>query len=917
MPVAGARFVRLPGLNRLLVALALIAAGCHHRLPRLVEQERYAEVVERVAASRHTPRKAAARAHAEALEHLGRTDEARTVLLRDYRRGGRVESMIALADLERRLGLEGVAAMHYGRALLLDQRRLAGREDVCGLFRNRARLLVAQGEGLAAHEDMRRVKKLCGGADENQRRDDDRLVKKIIAVASQQVRDRHRRHAQTPNADAREDAIDRALSRARERGPRELRATAARLQVELAPADVLGLLMADLDGELGLSLLSVDELRAWVGNQGWNAFADEVAALARGEAAYARLQLGRVLLVPPAGEAGPEESRAALVMRALDALDGGRSAPPAAAWRVLALVGDLPAAELTISAALQTRALVPEQEVSAAHDTASPAGPTEVPGGAEMPRHWTSRVPVDAGTLPHLLAVARLRRAAEDEPMAFAIARNALSRARAAHVSGAGRWIDAEARRLVGTGRPWQGLALADLASGDGAASGAAATAILLGEAVCGGSCPDDPDLEIVRLALGESWVENARARLVDRALARRFSQELAQSCRTLSELLAEDAVGPLAEALQRVRDDPSREGLGADLGRALEADPTFVCAGRYATPLMATGGRRIVAAAVSEALSHGLELEAAGGLEAQAEVALVAGHVWRARQLFEAAAGLANDPGAVWTRAARAARAADDRDLELRALRRVLLHSPGLRHDPARRDLLLRAMRDAREAWEVQNTELGREALVRLVDEYVSSFPAAQRWHKLDEVARALSAGSWRPDAVSILEQALWTPERTRQRHPWAAAALTRAAEPEAELPPMEPMDLYGLELHARAGGVQEVPAEVAALAAIDELDGVRLAVASLTRGRQVRARTAIAAAVHGGASSRAEALQILMGMVAKEPARKRAVVDWLLEIPAALEPGIDASVPIVADSDVLLRIVFGLDLDPTTVAR
>jgi hypothetical protein len=670
-------------------------------------------------------------------------------------------------------------------------------------------------------------------------------------------------------------------------------------------------------GDLGLSLLSVDELRAWVGDQDWSAFADEVGRLGSGEAAYARLQLGRVLTVPANGQARPEESRPALVVRALDALDGGRGAPPAAAWRVLALVDDLPAAELTISVAMQTRAPATDREGSKGESKADAREGAGEPGALEAPRHWTSRARIDSETLPHLLAVARLRRAADDESLAFAIARTALSRAQAEGVSGAAGWIDAEARRLVAIGRPWQGLALAGLAPGDGAIAGAAATAILLGEAVCGEPCPDDPDLEIVRLALGDAWVEAERGRLLDRALARRFSPALAGSCRTLSELLAEDGVGPLAEALQHVRKDPTRVGLGAELGRALESDPTLVCAGRYATPLLAAGGREVVAARVSDSLSYGLELEAASGLEAQAEVALAAGQLSRARRLFEAAAGMASDPRAVWTRAARAARAADDRELELRALRRILLYSPGLEHGPARRDLLLRALRDAQVAWEVRNTELGRDALTRLVDEYLSSFPSAQRWRKLDEVGRRLSAWSWSTEAVSILEAALWAPAQRRQRHAWAAAALRRAADPKTELPPMELMDLHGLELHALAGEVSALPTQVAALAGVDELDGARLAVASAARDRRIRARMAIATAVYGSAAARGDALELLMGMVAEKPAEKRAVADWLLELPAALEPGTEESVPIVADFDVLLRVVFGLDLDPTTVAR
>ena len=98
-----------------------------------------------------------ARAWARSLVALGRVEEARTVLLRDFRTTADLPSLVALADLEMHEGLRGVAAAHYARAASLEVDPLRGREDVCALFRARAERFFDQGEAVAADLDLRRI----------------------------------------------------------------------------------------------------------------------------------------------------------------------------------------------------------------------------------------------------------------------------------------------------------------------------------------------------------------------------------------------------------------------------------------------------------------------------------------------------------------------------------------------------------------------------------------------------------------------------------------------------------------------------------------------------------------------------------------------------------------------------------------
>ncbi|PCC66561.1 hypothetical protein SAMN02745121_00710 [Nannocystis exedens] len=336
--------------------------ACHTRLPRLSEQGRHEEVVARAGQARILPRGKAARAWARSLVALGRTEEARAVLLRDFRKHAELPSLVALADLEAAEGQTGLAAAHYARAASLETDPLAGRRDVCELFRRRAARFLAEGEALAADLDLRRVAMICpkgkSSADEVQWRADRALHEEVVAAAKIQARAQRTlvgcegERCRPQSLAARAQALTQALAQARAAGPAALREAAARLAVQLEPSDVAELLAAELRGELGLDLVDLDELRGWIGE---SAAADVVAAadarvsqLARD---YVRLRLAQ--LGPGYELPGDDAARstASTVIRLLDAADDDPGAA-AMSWRVFVLLGDLPSAEMALTGSL-------------------------------------------------------------------------------------------------------------------------------------------------------------------------------------------------------------------------------------------------------------------------------------------------------------------------------------------------------------------------------------------------------------------------------------------------------------------------------------------------------------------------------------------------------------------------------------
>ncbi len=990
--------------QRIGVRLAAIAwlglCACNHQLPRLNARGQHAEVAERAAHARYRPKRKAARAWADSLVQLGRIDEARAVLLRDFRTTADLPSLVALGDLEMHEGLRGVAAAHYARAISLEVDTLRGREDVCALFRDRAERFLAQGEALAADLDLRRVTIVCAkpsGPDAaTTRAADQALHLRITAAAKVQAQAQRtlagcqRGDCKAPAADAEQRRIAAALTTARIAGPAALRAAARRLGVQLAPGDVTELLAAELRGELGLDIVTHDELRAWIGEAAPAAIHGSVNGLPPVEQTYTRLRLAQ--LGPdyelPGGDA--VRSTASLVVKLLEMFDDDPDAA-AMSWRVFVLVGDLPSAELALTAGLgvgtgRTRAADPPpllgSEPAAANEramditsarkkttgsgaakasgatkassTAAPV-PSDIPAGpgfeptqmrVPVPSLWSARRRVDAASLPKLLLLARLRALAGHEDQALEITLFALAEAQAQGLPGALEMARSEGRRHLAAGEPWAALALASAVPGGATAdlTQAAGAAILLAQAACGDGCTgaDARDRVAARQVLGEPWLLAQEGRARDLALARDRPAAPTHGCPELGELLAPDARGPLAAALGQVRDElthaPQRMVVGTGpkgqpgqppdqppgppgppdftgeaLRRAVEADPTLICAGRFAAPLMYAGDHRVAAAALADQLIHAPQEIAGGILMLQSELALGLGRRDQADLMLIAAAAASADPRAVWMHAALLGARVDARHYELLALRQGLMHVPAGEAAPLRLALTVRALRDANDAWAARESEVGREALLRGVESYLDGEPPARRWQAREDLANALAEHRWVDlEAALLIRAAVWPEPGLQRQHPASAARLERAlggvADPFSNSP-LAPAELAAA-LAAPKGPAPEMPAAARAFVPVDQLQAVRLEIARHHTDPQQRRRTTIALATSGDAPTRTEALRLLLAELARtDPARRDAVADLLL---VGLVAASDTAEPMVASADDLLALVFGLTRDP-----
>ncbi|MCB9702045.1 MAG: hypothetical protein H6711_09135 [Myxococcales bacterium] len=888
------------------LALGLqLGSGCAHRsLERMVARGELQEAVDKAAKRRRPPKRRAARAYAEALAGLERLDEARAVLLRDFRTTGEVASMVALADLEASIGARGMAAVHYGRAMSLDAAILAGRDDVCELLRQRAALFFDRGEALAADQDLRRVALLCPSAPGSTlaQRDAD-LAAKVRAEAEADARAIRALQGCEDGScvagrSARAGAIEVALATARARGARALRATARELRVQVSPEDVVRLLAAELDGELGVSLVANDELRAWIGELSIEEIQRATSALTGdAEQAYVRLRLGRLgpgYALPVAADAPGSE--AALVTLTLEDLD--RRGPQAGAlgWRVLALIGDLPGAEMALVSALRGGDRPPGEAAAEPSQSAVP-----------VPNHWAGRVAVRPGNWRLLLVVARLRANAGRADQALEISRHALAEARAQGFVDVDAFARDEAHDALAAGRPWQAMAIADAVGGIEVIDGPASAAILLERSVCADGCGEAEDRAVVAGVVGDAWVAAREARLIESATRRRFAARGSVSaCPGIAELLASDAVGPTADALRSLRSGDLR--TEPMIRAAIEADLGLACAGQLLAPVMIDRGYRVAARILVDNLSQAPQMVAADQLALSAELALAADEEERARALLDAAAGSSPEPAKIWRRAARLGRLAGAREVELMALRNVLMHAPSDADARwAHEALLVRALADANAAWATRGSELGRESLTRAVADYLDRFAAAERWWAREELARALADERWRDaEAIATVRAAVWPEPELAYLHPAASLRLEASLRGGGggRIDPLSPDELATA---VAAGGP---PSAIERFFAASDLVALRLARLGGGALDGAGRRQAIAVLVSGEREERQAALGLLLEALrrAGEDAGRRALEDLILAEPAALAPGADTNQAIVGDPDVLIELLLGI---------
>lgn len=894
------------------LAVSLALSGCGGALVRLAKDQDWVELDRRARAQKHPPRGKAARAWAQALVELDQAEEARALLLRDFRHGGQERSLLALADLERRLGLRGIAAAHYTRLINIDLdtvRRSPEVTAICDLLRERARVEVELGEALAADADMRRVALACP----SQISEDDRgFMAGLQAPAQAQARGQRSlptELAPTPDAiTTLQSRLDEQLELARKRSPKAMIAAAQTLGIELEPEDIAALLAAEFAGALGPGMITTRQLSAWIGNNDVAAVMVAIDGLPDGVREYGLLRLSSVR---PSDRLTSEAQ--AWIVTAMDSVRGQGPHEAAKAWRVAAAVEDASAAELALNTNL--RDMIPAVEPQS--------------GVVQPTSHWSRRVPVERRSFDLLLTLARLFELREQPVLALELRRSVIVAGYEVGLAQVGSAAAEEVLRQLVLGHPWQALAVAEIVPGpliDEVLPALASTLALaraagLDEAIAA-------DRNVVWRALGDAWFEAWDPRLEaamsgldlgedtapqakeSGALSRPESHALPaprRGCPEIGQWLAPDpfrlarvGLDPIASraALEAALAQPQAPATGVALVRALEADLGLACSAPLVN-LLHAGSHLLALEILDERLVHAPELSAALQLQLQAEIAAAHGAGGRATLLTTSAAAESVDPRALWARAATAGRSFGVREYTLEALRQVILHSDGLDDPAARRELLLIRVRD------VDGDEVLREGDVKAVEaireairSYLREAPESRRWSRLDDLLWAL-AREQRADALAwtrLLEiLAPILDEGTTARHLGAVAALTRAS---------------GQPSEAASANATQRP-ELVWLGdahAICELE-----LADLERSRLLGVATAC------DPRARAEALAALVEATATEA--RATLRARILDGPIAAEidperPGVLRSVPTLTRAGSSLRVAFNLPLDPLWIS-
>lgn len=907
-------------------ALLLAATACGGAVVRLTNKGAYDEAIAKAEAMRSPPRGRAARSFATALSERGRHEQARGVLLADFRHGGDLRSLVALSDLERALGLDGIAASHYARAADLQRDSLRGREDVCALLRSRAAIWAAEGAGLAAERDLERAQSLCGDPTEPAAVAELQRVRALVDASAQAEVDARVARSQCSEGcdgideQAQREVREQALERARKDGPAVLRREAARQGVELPASDVAAILVADARGRAGEALMTDDELRSLVGEQRWSDLAPLVMSNDGELTPYVQLRLAAVMPDVPVtlrSRTGPGELDVWLA-RALEAADQG-------AWRVLAWAGDVTGAELALGSQWRPK----RSRVDATEEVTEPPPVPEAPpsiDGVVTPDHWTSRVEPTDQNLAALLMEGRLRTVAGQGERGLEIQRYVGARALAAGVPQADARAAHEAAWHLAHGRPWQAWAVASviLQPQSERVAAAAATALRLQSAFCGGPCKDDADRELVERTLGEAWVVEHEAEQVAQSRRRGRPASPVDACPTLGELLAPDATGRLSEALTAMRRDPAEPvdpGRAALLREAIEADLGMGCAGRYVVPLLREHGYVASADQLAEMLAHEATLEAPRALTVHAALAMVANREQQASLLATAAAAVSQEPARTWRDLARHAHVTGQRELSLRSLREALMHTPGLHDAALEQALVLVGLAGIDQGWNLRETPAGAEEPAAHVADLVGRADPARRFLVREQLARALADQPWLDaDARQRLAPALWPSPELEQAHAIGRAWVGLASGSPPALEPVDvgPLDLASqtilVTLHRRA----DLPAATEAFVEPARMEELRLALATHSHTWILRWRTAIGLAVYGTPRARARAMALLLEMA--EPAMREPLVELLLEDPSVVEPDASGADPVadlleavlLATPEDQLTVVFSLPPDP-----
>jgi hypothetical protein len=881
----------------------LLVSGCSSSLVQLAKAHDWEELDRQARAQKRSPRGKAARAWALALVALGNPEEARAVLLRDFRTGGQEPSLLALAQLERELGLVGIAGAHYTRLANIDPdtlQRAPDKLEICELLRARARAEAELDEPLAADLDMRRLALVCPQAVDEQ----DRVFMASLRPQAQDQAEAQRSLAPlAPKPEAVSELelrLAEQLELARKRGPRAVSELAHTQDMQVEPNDVAALLAAEFGSALGPGLVSSRRLSGWIGDARLDDVVAAIETLPDGAREYGLL---RLMGARPDALRGGEPQDQTWIVAAMASVGGQGPHEAAKAWRVAASVGDLSGAEFALNTNL--RDMIPVEQ-------ASPGVP------AATPDHWSQRVPVERRSFDLLLTLARLLEQREQPVLALQLRRSVLVAGHEIGLAQASGSALEEVRRQLVLGHPWQALAIAEVVPGPllDEVLPAVVSAVGLARAVQLEPADDaaraDADRNVVWRSLGDAWFERWDPRL-DAAVTA-LDLGVRGRCPELGRWLDPAASDQLSrvgldpqrsrEALEAALERPGAPATGAALAQALESDLALSCSAPLINLLYA-GPHLLTLETLDERLIHAPELSASTQLQLHAELALAHGQTARATLLTNAAAAQASAPLELWRRAAVAGRSFGAREYTLEALRQVLLHSDGLADPAARRELVLMVLRDvdADDMVREGNTT-AMDALREQLRVYVEQAPAQRRWSRVDQLLWSL-AGEARADVLAwqrLLEVLDPAHDRSlRTRHPEAVAALERAA--------------------ARAGvsGRADVPAPREELAFLSDTEALcDRALSSADADQPNHSSRLIGAATTCSPRVRTAALAALVTQTqgpAKADLRVRVLAGPVAIEPDPEHPGVARSVPALARPGASLRVAFELPLDPIWV--
>lgn len=742
--------------RRVALATVLLGVGCVPKIVRLHDAGEHQAVVSEAAKRKRAPKGKAARALAASLVVLGDREQARSVLTYDFRHGGSVESLLALADMELEQGSDGLAAAHYVRAVELEKTVVSKRPNavaICDLFRRRARAFVSVGEAMAADADMRRVYELCGvSSDASVAANDADLRAAIEPQAEALVR---ARQAFEPCADdcsggtpaERGATLEAALAEARRAGPRALAQAALERGASLDPTDLATILTAELQGRLyETTILSSAQLAVLVGYAPASRLVGALNSMRGAEAAYATLRLVPYLGLESKGDEQAKRDEAMLA--GLTILS--RTDHDALGWRFSAAVGDREGMDLAVSTHLRSVGR-PQAGVDAngepAGEGVSASDPTI--SGVARPEGLAGRVFVDRTNLPLLVVYARLREV-RNPRLALEIERYALAEAKAAQIGGAADMAEQAVERRLAMGQPWQALAVARVSEVSSKQLGRVGTVLADASALCDGTSQGCASLRADR-ELAELVAGPLKAPASGR-LARTLE---ADGCPGLHQLVESSALG---SALEMAAADLGARETGQALGAAVESDLTLACVGSVVAPLLDGGAHDLVARTLADRFGLVPDPRASQTELTLFRLALAGDRPEQAEVRLRNAAGLAPEPEDVWL--AAASRDAT-RELRLEALRELLLLRPG--HPDAEdwyRQLVVIALQDANDDPNTRRYDHARASLVALVDDYLARQPSARQPALRRSLLDTLAQLDWAdPQAREIVVEAVAGP--------------------------------------------------------------------------------------------------------------------------------------------------------------